>query len=440
MQPHSPDLDRSIQALFNRRFFGIKPGLEGVAAVLAALGNPHHRLAVVHVAGTNGKGSVSAMLAAVFTAAGLRAGLYTSPHLVHFRERFLIDGRPIDDPALRSLIARVESAAGEAEKALGGRTVTFFECATALAFLYFAEAGVNIAVIETGLGGRLDATNVVLPLLSVITRIDMDHSAYLGNTLGAIAGEKGGIIKPGRPVAPGDMPEEARIRLEAIARERGSAIRFAPDEVRVQRTRQDLHGQRLRIESASEAYGVVDLPLTGRHQMENVALAVLAVEMLAELPGLESLRAALKLGLAATRWPGRLQLVRDESPILVDAAHNPGGAEALVKALKELWPRKPVAYVLGCMKDKDYTGMLRALSSRKGRVWAVQVEGERPLDRELLAQAARAAGFRAETATLPEALAAGEAWARGEGGLLCICGSIYLAGAAYEALGIAPFG
>jgi dihydrofolate synthase/folylpolyglutamate synthase len=300
-----------LERLLRRRRFGIKPGLDPEEELLEALGRPERSFAAVHVAGTNGKGSVCAMLAAVLQAAGYRTGLYTSPHLVRLNERFRVDGADIGDDELDALAQRVDETARELEHRTG-RPLTFFECSTAMAFEHFRRRGVQLAVIEVGMGGRLDATNVLTGALSVITRIDMDHTAYLGHDLGAIAREKAGIIKPARPVVAGAMPEEALEVVERVAREAGSPLVLAGEAARVEFVAPDGGGQRVRLSTVSGDYGVLRLPLRGRHQLENLATAAAAVETLRDRVGLVVRDEALVAGLAATRWVGRFYEARQD--------------------------------------------------------------------------------------------------------------------------------
>lgn len=417
-----------VKRLYARQTHGIKPGLETTRALLARLGNPERVLAAVHVAGTNGKGSVCAIVSAALATTGAPVGLYTSPHLARFNERFIVNGREIDDDALDALLAEVEDAA-EAVERDGGNPPTFFECATAAGFLHFRRCGVRLAVVEVGMGGRLDATNVLTPLLSVITRIGMDHMEYLGNTLSSIAFEKAGIIKPGRPVILGAMPEEAAAVMARTARERVAPLVDAAATISVRRVSGGLSGQKVRVSSESRDYGTLPAALAASYQLENIATAVAALEALESHAGLPLPDDAVARGLAEARWPGRFQLVQEDPPTLLDGAHNPDGAAALVRALKDAKSARNVALVCGFCADKDVDGFFRVLSPIAKRVWTVPIPNPRSM--APAAVAAIAARYRLAATPMDDAMAAVGAardWARAEGGVVVVCGSLFLVG------------
>jgi dihydrofolate synthase/folylpolyglutamate synthase len=323
-----------------------KLGLERVEGFLGALGSPHRRIKTIHIAGTNGKGSVCATLEATLRAKGLRVAIYTSPHLVDFRERFIIDGVAVDP---QRIVRFVEQWTPEVER-LGA---TFFEATTAMAFSFFDEAEVDVAVIETGLGGRLDATNVITPLVAGVTTIGIDHVEFLGATRGAIAFEKAGIFKPGVPAVVGDADPEIRALLARYARERGaSPIRVVYDDggptdisVVASGTSFSLGGTRYTT------------PLRGAHQAVNAASAL---AILAELP--EWLRPSateIAAGFAKVELPGRFQ---QRGKYLFDVAHNPDGASVLASTLQAVKPVRPVVAVFSALADKDWRGMMQALA------------------------------------------------------------------------------
>jgi len=322
--------------------FGIKFGLDNISAIVAALGHPERAFRSAHIAGTNGKGSVTAMVDAALRAAGHRSARYTSPHLVDLAERFTIDGRPVARAELADAIVHVRDAIDNL-RANGALEVqpTFFEATTAIAFELFRRAAVEVAVLEVGLGGRLDATNVVSPTVTAITSIAFDHQQYLGTTLREIAGEKAGIIKPGVPVVIGALPAEADAVVEEIARQRAAEV----------------------IRANPVAVASLTIGLAGAHQRMNAAVAVKVLEAL-DSRGVSVPREAIAHGLAQPDWPGRLDLRRlaDGREALLDAAHNPAGAAALASYLHG-WhggePRPPM--VFAAMRDKDLTGMLEAL-------------------------------------------------------------------------------
>jgi len=437
-QSEGTDLTGRLEALFQRRTFGIKPGLEVEQALLEAMGHPERAYASIHVAGTNGKGSICAMIAAVLEKAGFPTGLYTSPHLVRFHERMRVNGVSVTDAELLALWEKGEEAERRAFPS-GERTATFFEFTTALAFEFFRRRGVRVAVIEVGMGGRLDATNVLEPLVSVIAPVGLDHQAYLGPDLSSIAREKCGIIKAGRPVIYAQTDPEAEAVILRSAAERGSRAVNAAEWARVTRQRQTLDGQRIRIETANADYGLMRLPLLGRHQLLNVAAAVTALEVAFGELGLPLSTNTVQAGLESVRWPGRLQILGRDPLLLLDGAHNPPAAAVLANALREIVGRRPVGLVCGMCEDKDQQGFFSVLASRLRRVWTVPLRTPRSSDPEALARLARQRGLEAEAeATLTEAREKAVRWAREEGGAVCLAGSLFLVGEVLEQEGYRP--
>jgi dihydrofolate synthase/folylpolyglutamate synthase len=428
-----------LEQLAERQRFGIKPGLGSIRAVLSELGNPERDIAAIHIAGTNGKGSVAAMCEAVLRCAGYPVGRYTSPHLISVNERFLVQGQPAADDALENAAREVEAVVRKVEKR-DAIELTYFEYLTALAFVLFRNEGVKLAVVETGLGGRLDATNVVMPIVSVITRIGLDHCEWLGHSLGEIAREKAGIIKPGRPVICGAMPDDARAVIREVAAQQASLFMDAESLVSVTASKRALDGQTLNIATQEMTLPPVRLPLAGAFQAENAATAVAALEAVTRC-GLAVTEEAFVQGLASVRWPGRFQLVRPAPPVIVDGAHNPDGARALAQSLKSCRVRGNVGLVAGFCGDKDSAAFLHTLAPLVKRAWAVAVPNPRSLSAEETANRMRQAGLREVTlpATLADALTQAQAWAEETGGVVVICGSLFLAGAAlpfFEATGL----
>lgn len=434
----SSGLDQALHKLYRRNLHAVKLGLEETRALLEELGQPQDAFLSIHVAGTNGKGSVCAMLAAVLQAAGYRTGLYTSPHLIRFSERVRVQGETISDVELARQIELVEDAlARRCESGL--RDATFFEFTTALAFSHFRDQKVQVAVIETGMGGRLDATNVLTPVVSVITPIGLDHQQYLGNTVEAIAAEKAGIIKSGCPVVCAEMDAAAREVIRKTARARGSAFVPVAESVQVKRVRQTLAGQRISVETPDEAIGPIILPLLGTHQLANVATVVTALLTFRDTCSVPVAAEAIKRGLAAVHWPARLQVVEHEPPVLVDGAHNPPAAVALARALHEVAPKQPVGLVSSFLSDKDAAGFLRELAGSVRKLWLVPLANERAMTMADMLTAARVAHVAAEsTPNLAAALSEAKAWARGQKGLVCVAGSLYLAGEALQHYGLKP--
>ncbi|MDI3538528.1 MAG: dihydrofolate synthase / folylpolyglutamate synthase [Bacillota bacterium] len=339
--------------------FGSRPGLERIEKLLGKLGHPEQGLKVIHVAGTNGKGSVCAFVSSVLAAAGYRTGLYTSPHLVEYRERFQINGTLISLEELAALLTDVRRASLEAAGA-GGEEATEFEVLTAAAFLYFATQKVDYLVLEVGLGGRLDATNVVRPEVAVITHISYDHTAVLGCRLAEIAREKAGIIKPGCPVVMAPQEEEAAEVIAAVAAERRAPLHRVQAECTVIPRRQSLSGQSFDLCISGRSYRDLSISLLGDHQVDNAATAALALTVLSS-KGAAVSEDALRQGLAAARWPARFEVVLRSPVVVIDGAHNPDGAEALARAVQAYLPKRRLILVLGVLGDKDVPAVLRAL-------------------------------------------------------------------------------
>ena len=367
--------------------FGVKLGLDNISRLCAALGHPERAFTTLHVAGTNGKGSTTAMVHAALVAAGVHAGRYVSPHLVDLAERFFIGAAPVDANTLRRAAEDVLDCAG-ALQATGGLPVhpTFFEATTAIAFELFRRERVEVAVVEVGLGGRYDATNVVAPVAGAITSVGFDHQQWLGETVEAIAFEKAGIIKPGMDVVIGALPDEARRVVCNVARERQARIIDAASGVRVRAdASRDLDA--IVIETPDDRYGPLVLALRGEHQFGNALVAVRLLEATRRrgilVPG-----DAIERGLTDVDWPGRLELIRMQGggQVLLDAAHNVDGARALAAYLGRQHPERP-ALVIGVMRDKDVEGIIGALLPVVSSVMATAADTARAIPaRELAAR------------------------------------------------------
>jgi dihydrofolate synthase/folylpolyglutamate synthase len=398
-----------LHYLFSLEQFGIKFGLENISTLVARLGHPERTFRSVHVAGTNGKGSVTAMVAASLRAAGHRSARYTSPHLVNLSERFVIDGRPVAQGELGAAVSYVRDAI-DSLRSSGELEVqpTFFEVTTAVAFELFRRAQVDVAVLEVGLGGRLDATNVVAPpqlVATAITSIAFDHQLYLGGSLREIAFEKAGIVKPGVPLVVGPLAAEALGAIESVARERGAPVVHAVPE---------------------DAAGV-PIGLPGAHQIANAAIAIRLLQIV-DAHGLRVPSAAIHAGLAEPGWPGRLETrqLPGGRELLLDAAHNPAGAAALASYLDgESGAKRPL--VFAAMRDKDVAGMFAALLPSVSRLIATRASNPRSAEPEVLAERARALAPGLPIATAPfigDALA--EAWRHSP--RIVVAGSIFLLG------------
>ena len=438
-----------LQYLFGLEPIGIKFGLENITTLVESLGHPERAFRSVHVAGTNGKGSVTAMLDTALRAAGYRSGRYTSPHLVDLTERFVIDGRRVETAALTAAVAEVRHAVDDL-RATGALQVqpTFFEVTTAVAFELFRRAGVDTAVVEVGLGGRLDATNVITPVASAITSIAFDHQKYLGSTLRDIAREKAGIIKPGVPVVVGDLAPEALAAIEETACEQGAELIRASEGVTIDAVRVKPHtmdkgsvGVRLqpdistiRLRTPTRNYGEIDLALAGAHQIANALVAVRVLEV-ADTHSVTVPRDAVVKGLASVSWPGRIdrRTLPDGRELILDAAHNPAGAAALAAYLAGAGgPKLPL--VFAAMRDKDVGGMFLALLPAVGAVFMTQASNPRTTDPEVLAHHARMAAPNVPVKiepSLDEALDA--AWQISR--RIVVAGSIFLVGDVLKRIG-----
>jgi dihydrofolate synthase/folylpolyglutamate synthase len=356
-----------VAALFARDHFGIKLGLDNIHALCDALGHPERCAPTVIVAGTNGKGSVAAFVSSALSAAGYHVGRYTSPHLVRIEERFALDGTPVATDTLAEALGRV-FLAEQACRDDGRLPVpaTFFELTTAAAFEVFRRAAVDVMVLEVGLGGRFDATNVTNPVAGAITTIDLDHTAHLGSTIAQIAFEKAGVIKPGMTVVVGERKPEATSVIAAVSRERAAEVvgALAGSEVAV-----DMHDERtwVTLTTPARAYGPMSLALGGRHQAQNALVAVRLLEAL-EARHWAIGAEAIAHGVANASWPGRLQTVQlsNGKRLLLDAAHNAAGAAALAAYVGEAWPGRP-PLVFAAMRDKDTAAMLAAMAPVVGR-------------------------------------------------------------------------
>lgn len=419
--------DALLDGLFPRLTGGIRWGLERTRRLLAAVGDPHLTYHTIHIGGTNGKGSVAAMTEAVLRRAGRRTGLYTSPHLVDFRERIRIDGAPIGEAALLASAAALWPAIEDCSP-------SFFEATTAIAFLALARAGVDVVVAEVGMGGRLDSTNVVAPLVAAITNVARDHAQYLGEELPTIAGEKAGIIKAGVPVVTAETDD----MVLAVLRDRADEVGTPLHVVATPPARVDRHGTTVQLETVWGRLGL-RVPLAGRHQGANLAVAVRVLELLPE--GLRPDPVSLVEGLATTCWPGRLDVRRvGDADWIFDVAHNTAGVESLVRALPDLAPRRPLVALIGVLGDKDWDRMLPPLFGLADTVILTEppsAPAERRWDPDAVLERVDDRGKG--SVVRPFAAAIREAARAGAGGTVLCTGSVHTVGDALEALGIAAF-
>jgi dihydrofolate synthase/folylpolyglutamate synthase len=400
---------------------GIDLRLDRVRAALERLAAPHERFHVFHIAGTNGKGSTAAMVESVLRANGYRVGLYTSPHLVDFTERIRVDGRAIPEAEVVERVAVLRSILSAARIEL-----TFFELVSVLAFDAFARARVDVAVVEVGLGGRLDATNVTAPVVSAITTIAHDHETYLGTTLDAIAGEKAGIMKPGVPVVIGEVSPDVGERLAAEAARVGAPPFFLGREVTIREWADGFD-----VECAGRVWSDLRLGLAGRFQRANAAVALQMLECAAaRFPVSEE---AVRAGLETVCWPGRLDVVSQEPLVVLDGAHNPASATVLAEEIGRLRHGRRVRLVFGAMRDKDWRGMWRALRPVVDDVVCTAPGMTRALAPAELADACRSEVPTRVSASPGDAIAALLAEASPTD-LILVAGSLFLVGDAYATL------
>jgi dihydrofolate synthase/folylpolyglutamate synthase len=413
-----PSVRRSrpaIDFLFGLERFGMKFGLANIEALCAALGHPERSFPSIHIAGTNGKGSVAAMVDTALRAAGHRSARYTSPHLTRIEERFVIDGEEVPSEALDRSAESVQQIALDL---VASRTLeslpTFFECTTAVAFDLFRNARVDAAVIEVGLGGRLDATNVISPVATAIVSIDFDHQAQLGSTIASIAAEKAGIVKSGIPLVCGPVTDEAKAVIAAICAERRAPLIWVDGDP-----------------ALAARVAAIPLSLAGAHQTANAAVALRLLELIDMDPsiGLPVDATARRAGLSTAVWPGRLETIeRGDCRLVLDAAHNPAGTRALAQYLRATWPQG-VTLVFGAMKDKAVDEMLAPLAPVVRRIVCTTAPTARAMPADELAAAARRLGFDVLTVVDPFD-AVEEACQRDR--LVVVAGSIFLIGPVRE--------
>ncbi len=415
--------NRCIKEMFGLRRFGIKLGLETIRDILEVLGNPQVRFTAIHVAGTNGKGSVASALARILHEAGNRVGLYTSPHLIRFNERICINNQPISDAQVQASYEAVKNISGIT------RELTFFEYNTAMAFYEFARQKVDWAVIETGMGGRLDATNILSPALSVITNISLEHQMYLGRTLAEIACEKGGIIKKGVPVVTAVKQKPAVYALKKIARSNGSDLYRLGEDFRVRRNQ---NGS-FTYFGVENTWRNMRTSLLGSYQVDNAALVLAACEVLNRDKVTLSFESIQK-GLLQNRWPGRLEVVSDTPLVILDGAHNLAAAKNLARFLSTRLSHRKITLVVGILDDKPYVEILQSLLPACDRLILTRAEIDRALPPEVLYPVAK--GSIADIRMIPrvaDAVRQAVATASPEE-CVCIAGSLYVVGEAKAAL------
>jgi dihydrofolate synthase/folylpolyglutamate synthase len=422
----SPAPRNDLEWLYSLESTGIKLGLSNVRSLLKKLGDPQDRFGTVHVAGSNGKGSVSAMGASILRSAGYRTGLYTSPHLVRFTERMTVDGKEMSEGRLAKYVSEMR---GLSESGTFPRPLTFFEITTALAFLHFSESKVEEAMVEVGMGGRLDATNVIRPRCCVITPVSVEHTAYLGDTLSKIAYEKASIIKDGVPVVSSPQTPEARRVISWMADCKGSHVKFLGSDFQAECLCQDMEGVTVRLDSLGEE---VRMGMLGRYQCQNAAVAA---EMALEVGRRISIsKNSIVEGLSKARWPGRLDVVRRDPLTVLDVTHTPDGAKAVASELS-VFPGCPRVMVVGMLSDKDARGAMANLAPLFDHVVCTSSSSPRAFSPQEMLEASlrynkncRAVEGVGNAIDLAEGLA-------GKDGFLFVSGSLYTIGEAMQHLG-----
>ncbi|QTA82895.1 Dihydrofolate synthase/folylpolyglutamate synthase [Desulfonema limicola] len=406
-----------LETMFGLHRFGIKLGLETIGNILSSIGNPHKKLKTIHIAGTNGKGSVASALSTILSLAGYKTGLYTSPHLVHFNERICINNIPVSDDDIVEAYDAVKNVPD------GEREPTFFEAATAMAFYTFAKHNVQWAVIETGMGGRLDATNIISPNLSIITNISLEHQEYLGDTIAMIAREKGGIIKQGIPVITGDKQEDVISILKDIAGRLNAPFYSIGNDFNID--------DKFTYSGINNTWDNIKTGLAGKHQIENAALVLAACEVL-NLKDTAIDHEKIRQGLIDNHWPGRLEIVSRSPLVIIDGAHNLAAAKKLGIYLSEELQNFEITLIIGILADKPYKDILQYLLPACKKVILTQPKTGRAIPVETLYPAAKAIIDNidiipdVDKAVIHAVIHASPKEA------ICIAGSLYVAGEAKE--------
>jgi len=406
--------------------------LSHLQALLTRMGDPQLVARTVHIAGTKGKGSVAAMVAQVLSSSGYRTGLYTSPHFHTLRERIRVDGCLITEDEFAAGMTKLKPFVEEVTQEATFRPLTYFEALTALAFAYFKEEQVDFQVLEVGLGGRLDATNVARPLVCVITPISLDHTQILGNSLQAIAREKAGIIKPGCWLVLSPQPAEAAWVIGAICRERDVKVVQVGTDVKWHKTGGDLDHQSLVVEGRTNTYEV-DIPLLGDYQLENAATAIAALEVLTS-EGFDISTADIAHGLARVRWPGRFHILRHDPTVLVDGAHNVASMKRLVANIKAYFSEKRIVVVFGTSCDKDIPGIVDELVRLPARVVVTQASHSRSAPSSILAAEFSQRGIEVEISENVRRALEQSLSKAGERDLICVTGSLFVVAEALDYL------
>lgn len=421
----------AIDYIYDLTKYGIKLGLENINYLLYLLGEPHKKLKIIHVAGTNGKGSTCSSISSILQSDGYKVGLYTSPHLVDFTERIRINHKPINRKKVSELLERIKPYIEKVANTPSYGHPTFFEVITSMAFLYFFEEQVDFLVLEVGLGGRLDATNVCEPLISVITHIDYDHMDKLGNSLEEIAREKGGIIKPEGIVISSNQYEEAYNEIKKIADKKNSLIYSVGREIIYKIVKSDIKGVIFDLKGIYHEYKNLHTPLLGRHQADNSAAAITAIEAL-KIRGVNITEKAIRVGLEKVKWTGRLEIIQNNPTLVLDGAHNPNGVKVVRDALKEIFSYHRLILVLAIFADKDYKKMIQIIVPHADLIITTKTENSRATSPRIIAKEAAQYIDKNKiivTENIPQAINCALSNSK-EDDLICITGSLCTVGEA----------
>jgi dihydrofolate synthase/folylpolyglutamate synthase len=413
--------------MFKLERFGIKLGLENVREFMRRIGDPQDDFRSIHVTGTNGKGSVCVMASSILRREGLRVGLYTSPHLVDFRERIIVDGQQISEEDVVRIASELRDEMEAMATESTEKQLTFFEFTTGLAFRYFSERKVDIVVAEVGLGGRLDATNILRPEVSAITRIGLEHTNYLGNTLQDIAREKAGIVKDHTPVVTGERNPEVLKVIRHACEKKGADLKVLGVDFEVSNIQQTLEGTSFDY-TGKRRLPNLNVNLLGRYQSENAACAIAMLEELSP-GGTPISESAIREGLKSTEWEGRLDIISKSPLVILDGSHNPDGVTTTVGILRELG-LTPLTYVVACMDDKDAYGIMMQLAPTAAKIICTQTRNKRALSAGKLAQITRSAFHGPVEMFDRSEMALDRGIEAMEGKGLCVIGSLYLVGEA----------
>jgi len=421
----------ALDYIYDLTKYGIKLGLKNINYLLYLLGEPHKKLKIIHVAGTNGKGSTCSLISSILQSDGYRVGLYTSPHLIDFTERIKINHKPIDRKKVSELLERIKPYIEKVANTPSYGHPTFFEVITSMAFLYFFEEQIDFLVLEVGLGGRLDATNVCEPLISVITHIDYDHMDKLGNSLEEIAREKGGIIKPKGIVISSKQHEEAYKEIKKIADEKNSLVYCTGREVSYEIVKSDINGVIFDLKGIYNNYKNLYTPLLGRHQADNATTAITATEAL-KIRGVNISEKAIRVGLEKAKWTGRLEIIQNNPTLILDGAHNPSGIKIVRQALKEIFSYQRLILVLASFADKDYKKMIQIIAPEADLIIATKTMSPRAAPPQVIAK--EAAQYIEQNKiivieNIPQAINCALSNSKKDD-LICITGSLYTVGEA----------